>query len=66
MTRYVYYGPVFIFDERVNDYWKAETYANTKAKALNNLCYQYTKQTGLAPNSKILLDITKLHEEGDL
>ena len=52
---YIYTGPVFLFDDCINRYWKAETIAVSKEKALSNLKYQYKKKAKLAVNSKISL-----------
>lgn len=42
--KYVYEGPVKMFDTIVNNHWKGETIAPSEKKARNNLTYQYKKQ----------------------
>jgi hypothetical protein len=51
--RYVYIGPVLLFDSCITGNWKAETMAVSKEKALSNLKHQYKKKQRLAVNSKI-------------
>lgn len=43
--RYVYTGPVLLFDSCITGNWKAETMAVSKEKALSNLKHQYKKKT---------------------
>lgn len=54
-NKYIYEGPVMIFDTILTDYWAGETYAVSEKKALSNLAYQFCKQTGRTPNNKITL-----------
>lgn len=51
--RYSYNGPVYEFDTRVADRWKAETIAANEAKARNNLAYQYKRTHNKARDAKI-------------
>lgn len=55
MTLYSYDGPVFEFDRIVDNHWRAQTYAVSEAKARSNLVFQYKRNTGRAPRSKITL-----------
>lgn len=55
MDRYIYEGPVMMFDTCIDQFWRAETYAESEKKARNNLSYRYKKETGLAAGSKITL-----------
>ena len=55
MTLYSYNGPVFEFDRIVDNRWQGQTYAVSEAKARSNLIYQYKRNTGRVPQSKITL-----------
>lgn len=55
MTLYTYCGPVLEFDRLIDNRWEAQTYAVSEAKARTNLVYQYKKQTGRVPRTKITL-----------
>ena len=55
MTLYSYDGPVLEFDKIVANHWKAETYAVSEAKARCNLAFQFKRDTGRVPRSKITL-----------
>lgn len=52
---YEYRGPVRIFEEIVNSDWHGYTYAMTEKQARNNLTYQYKRQRGLIPETKVTL-----------
>ena len=53
MDLYSYTGPVTMFDRCVANCWKGETYASSEKKAKSNLIFQYKKQNGLIPASKV-------------
>ena len=53
MDLYSYTGPVTMFDRCVANYWKGETYAPSEKKAKSNLAYQYRKQNGLIPGTRV-------------
>lgn len=53
--RYVYDGPVLIFDNLVTDRWKGETMAPTVRKARSNLSYQFKKQNNRLPGTPVVL-----------
>ena len=55
MIRYAYQGPVMVFDQCVNDNWKAETMAVSKAKALSNLKYRWKKENNRVSNCVVTL-----------
>lgn len=55
MNRYLYSGPVYMFDTLVSDKWQGETMAVSEKKARSNLAYQYKKKTGRLSGSKITL-----------
>ena len=55
MNKYSYEGPVMLFDKCIEHIWRASTCAVSEAKARQNLAYQYKRDTGRAPNAKILL-----------
>lgn len=50
MTVYFYDGPVMRYGKVVNPRWRAETMAESVAKAKSNLAYRYRKEMGLAKN----------------
>lgn len=52
---YSYNGPVWFFDECIEEHWKSETYAVSEKKARSNFAYQYKKENEYASNSKITL-----------
>lgn len=58
MNRYVYEGPVYEFGRCVSDRWKGETVAYSKAKAINNLKFQFKKQTNKLPAANISISNT--------
>lgn len=55
MKLYTYYGPVLEFDKIVAERWSAQTYAVSESKAKSNLAYQFKKETGRVPRTKITL-----------
>lgn len=54
-NRYLYEGPVMEFNRCIDNHWVGETYAVTKTKARSNLVYQYKKEYGKVPATKISL-----------
>lgn len=55
MALYSYDGPVLEFDRIVSNHWKAQTYATSESKARSNLIFQFKKETGRVPRTKITL-----------
>lgn len=55
MNLYSYDGPVLEFDRIVANHWQGQTYAVSEAKARANLAFQFKKDTGRVPRSKITL-----------
>ena len=55
MALYSYDGPVLEFDRCIANNWKAQTYAVSEAKARSNLVYQFKRDTGRVPRTKITL-----------
>ena len=55
MALYSYDGPVREFDRIIANRWQGQTYAVTEARARSNLAYQFKKETGRVPRSKITL-----------
>ena len=53
MEVYSYRGPVMVFDRCVENYWCGETTASSEKKARSNLAYQYKKEMGLIPQTKV-------------
>lgn len=50
---YRFLGTIFLFNEPVSCNWEAETYAISKAQALNNLTYRAKKYMGYLPTTRI-------------
>lgn len=65
MTLYSYDGPVLEFDRIVSNRWQAQTCAVSESKARANLAYQFKKETGRVPRTKITLPGTVV-AEGDV
>lgn len=63
MTLYSYDGPVLEFDRIIANHWQSQTYATSEAKARANLAFQFKKDTGRVPRTKITLP-GKLVAEG--
>jgi hypothetical protein len=64
MNLYSYDGPVLEFDRIVANHWQGQTHAVSEAKARANLAFQFKKDTGRVPRSKITLP-GKIVVEGD-
>lgn len=64
MALYSYNGPVLEFDRIVANHWQAQTYATSEAKARINLAFQFKKNTGRVPRTKITLP-GKIVKDGD-
>lgn len=64
MTRYfyTYKGPVMVYNTCITNNWTGSTWAVSEKKALSNLTYQFKKETGRNPNTKITL-VGKLKKE---
>ena len=55
MQRFLYSGPVCEFGKCISSKWEGQTTAPSAEKARSNLIFQFKKQTGRAPTSKITL-----------
>ena len=55
MPLYSYDGPVLEFDKIVTNHWMGQTYAASEAKARSNLAFQFKRETGRVPRTKITL-----------
>jgi hypothetical protein len=55
MYLYSYNGPVLEFDRIVANNWQSQTYAVSEAKAYANLAFQFKRDTGRVPRTKITL-----------
>ena len=55
IEKYIYEGPVEMFGKCIDNNWHGETMADSEAKARCNLAYQYKKQTGRTPETRITL-----------
>ena len=53
--KYMYDGPVLVFDTLVADHWKGETMGPNARKARSNLSYQFKKQSNRMPGVKVTL-----------
>lgn len=53
--KYIYDGPVMLFDKLVADHWKGETMAPTENKARSNLAYQAKKQLNIIAGTRVKL-----------
>lgn len=64
MTLYSYDGPVMEFDRCIAHLWHGQTYAVSEAKARTNLAFQFKRETGRVPRTRITLP-GKIVVEGD-
>lgn len=55
MKQYSYDGMVKLFDKVICHRWQGSTYAVSESKARSNLTYQFKKERGWAPCTKISL-----------
>lgn len=55
MHVYIYKGPVESFGKCIDQWWEAETCAESAKKARSNLTYRYKKEHGLVRNMSIVL-----------
>lgn len=55
MNLYSYSGPVMEYERCIAYNWKAQTRAVSEKKARSNFVFQFKKQSGRVPNSKISL-----------
>ena len=53
--KYVYEGPVLLFDKCAAENWKGETMAPSEKKAKSNLTYQAKNQLKLISGTKVTL-----------
>lgn len=53
--KYVYDGPVLMFNNIVAEHWRGETVASSEKKARNNLTYQFKTQNNMLPGSRYIL-----------
>lgn len=55
MNQYYYDGPVKEFNTCIAKSWQGTTHAVSEKKARSNLAYQFKKEYGKGPNTKITL-----------
>lgn len=55
MSKYIYDGPVMLFNVCVCNRWKGETMAPSESRARNNLAYQFKKNNNQIASAKISL-----------
>lgn len=60
---YSYTGPVTEFNQVIHSNWHGETLAVSEQKAKNNLIFQFKKQYGKLPATKIKLAGPLVKEE---
>lgn len=65
MNLYAYSGPVAEFDRCIANNWRGKTRAPSESKARNNLVYQYKKEHGKVPASKISLPGKIIRVDGE-
>ena len=53
--RYIYSGPVMVFDKLVTDSFIGETVAISAKKALSNMSFRFKEQCNLSPNTRVKL-----------
>lgn len=61
---YIYEGPVYMFNNIIDNDWYGQTWAVSKKKALSNLAYQFKLTFGYTKDASIRLDKKYLSEEG--
>ena len=66
--KYLYDGPVMLFERCIVNKWVSSTYAVSESKARSNLMYQFKKNNRLTADSKIILPgkITCVDWRGEL
>lgn len=55
MPVYIYKGAVESNEKCIDQWWEAETYAESEKKARSNLSYRYKKEHGMVRNISITL-----------
>lgn len=60
--RYIYKGPIYSFNQIINDNYYAETEAVSEKKALSNIQYKYKLSHKLTVNTKITLKASCLKQ----
>lgn len=55
MALYSYDGPVLEFDRIIANRWQAQTHAVSEAKARINFAFQFKRDTGRVPRTKLAL-----------
>lgn len=62
---YTYEGPVYEFENCINQRWRGSTYAESEEKARSNLSYQYKRQHKRSVSCKLRLPgkLTKQYSE---
>lgn len=54
-SKYIYDGPVLIFDKIATNHWRGETTAPSEKKARSNLAYHFKEQNGLVAKTRVSL-----------
>lgn len=65
-SKWMYKGPVKLFDTVINPSWEGSTLASSEAKALANLAYQYKSKNGMVAGTKISLNKDYIFETTSL
>ena len=66
MNKYLYNGPVMVFDRCVAGNFVAETIAPSKAKAKSNIIYQFKKNNNLVPSARVSILADKIMDGGEI
>lgn len=61
-ARYIYHGPVFLFDKCIA-HRKFATWANSPGKAYANMLFQAKKELGYDPSTKITISKNLIKKE---
>jgi hypothetical protein len=65
MQKYIYEGPVLLFDKCIDNNWHAETIAESEKRARCNFAYQYKNTHNFSYNARIVMPgkITKIERK---
>ena len=61
-ARYIYHGPIFLFDKCIA-HMKFATWANSPGKAYANILFQAKKELGYDPSTKIAISKNLIKKE---
>lgn len=55
MQKYIYEGPVLLFDKCIDNNWHAETMADSEKRARSNFAYQYKNTHNFSHGARITM-----------